>query len=235
MSLTRIKFQQIKFDYGILSIVKTKRLDLTFLFLEIKSRVIHTSSKLTLAIENWLKTSSSRGPDLRIYVEKYQDVWHPTVSVLPRRSPLLPPPYEDKESISPLRLSNGSLEPDQTQDLDWPEVGPRPGVYNARHDAVMILIFLKWFDVEDQVIRGQRPIYVNRHDKTGKLSPIVSDMMGWHSDEPIQVAFYEEIKPGMIEPLKPNATFIASEIQDGDILCFTRVQSQKRYISTLIN
>jgi len=39
---------------------------------------------------------------------------------------------------------------------------------------------------------------------------------------------YEEIKPGMIEPLKPSVTFVASEIQDGDIICFMRAQSSKK-------
>lgn len=30
----------------------------------------------------------------------------------------------------------------------------------------------------------------------------------------------KEIKPGMIEPMKPKLTFQASEIQEGDIICF---------------
>ena len=30
----------------------------------------------------------------------------------------------------------------------------------------------------------------------------------------------QEIKPGMIELMKPKLTFTQSEIQDGDIICF---------------
>ncbi len=35
-----------------------------------------------------------------------------------------------------------------------------------------------------------------------------------------QVKLFEEIKPGMIEQMKPKATFSQSEIQDGDVICF---------------
>lgn len=30
----------------------------------------------------------------------------------------------------------------------------------------------------------------------------------------------QEIKPGMIELMKPKLTFAQSEIQDGDVICF---------------
>ena len=97
----------------------------------------------------------------------------------------------------------------------------------------MILIFLKWFDVDNQRIMGQRPIYINRNFKTNCLVPIVSEMMGWRAEvgePPVQIAMYEEIKPGMIEALKPNYTFSSCEIGDGDIVVFMRPPTQKRYI-----
>ena len=186
-------------------------------------------------------------------MERAEDIWYPTVAVLPKRatplSPLTyspsisPPRYSDefKEHNSSFSsggsrsFSNGAIElestsPNGAHDVEWPEVGKFPGLYNARHDSAMILIFLKWFDVDTQRLYGQRPIYVNRHDKTGKLTSVVADMMQWRADnEPVNIAFYEEIKLGMIEPLKPNATFRDSEIQDGDIICFMRVQGSKRY------
>jgi hypothetical protein len=213
---------------------------------------------LILAIEGWLKNSSSRGPDLRVYMERAEDIWHPTVSVLPKRTllsptpPLVTPPpryseeFKDKDltstassghSHSSRPLLYGDIELEKTNGthnpVEWPDVGKVPGVYNDRHNAAMILIFLKWFDVDSQKIRGIRPIYVNRHDKTGKLTPIIADMMEWkqeQGEQPVNIAFFEEIKPGMIEPLKPSSTFVQSEIQDGDIICFMRAQPTKRYI-----
>lgn len=184
-------------------------------------------------------------------MEKAADIWHPTVSVLPKRpiQPSPPPPsqpiYPEDAKSEPQNsttssghsssLSNGDIELESangtTPKVEWPEVGKLPGLYNSRHDAAMILIFLKWFDVDNQIIRGIRPIYVNRHDKTGKLTPIIAELMGWRADgeQPVNIAFFEEIKPGMIEPLKPNSTFVGSEIQDGDIICFMRAQTSKRY------
>jgi ICP0-binding domain of Ubiquitin-specific protease 7 len=245
-------FLGIIFDCGILLIGRIKLFGLMFL-----SRLIHFKvppppmSALTIAIEGWYKNSSSRGPDFRIYMEKAEDIWHPTVPILPKRanpltpmtSPPIPPPRYSDDISTPRSNSssnglsshsNGDIELEtttNTPDIEWPEVGKLPGVYNARHDASMILIFLKYFDVDAQRLRGFKPIYVNRHDKTGKLTSVVAETMDWRAEggEVVNIAFYEEIKPGMIEPLKPNVTFLASEIQDGDIICFMRAQTSKRY------
>ena len=37
----------------------------------------------------------------------------------------------------------------------------------------------------------------------------------------------QEIKPGMIELMKPKLTFTQSEIQDGDIICFQVDMNEK--------
>jgi hypothetical protein len=205
-----------------------------------------------VAVEAWMKTTSARGSDLKMYLERAEDIWHPTVAVLPKRIPPTPtqvvsppryseefketketPPIASSGNNSSQSLSNGETgQVNGAEPVEWPEVGKLPGVYNSRHDANMILIFLKWFDVDNQRLHGMRPIYVHRQDKTGKLSAIVAEMMGWKQEAgepPVSIAFYEEIKPGMIETLKPNSTFTQSEIQDGDIVCFMRTLSQKQY------
>ena len=208
-----------------------------------------------ITIEAWLKSGSTpHAADLRLYLEKAEDIWHPTIiGPLPRRSvpptpPPPPPAYADEHTTKPeldtttssinssRSLSNGVGELETTngsqeQTVDWPDVGRAIGVYNSRHDAALILIFLKWFDVENQHLRGQRSIYVNRQDKTAKLLPVIAEMMDWHAEpgEKFEIAMYEEIKPNMIEPVKPNSTFQQSEIQDGDIICFQRGISPKRY------
>lgn len=46
----------------------------------------------------------------------------------------------------------------------------------------------------------------------------------------------QEIKPGMIELMKPKLSFAQSEIQDGDIICFQVDLPEKEYvISTIID
>jgi len=163
----------------------------------------------------------------------------------PTPTPMLPPRYSEEmkdnssnngsmtTSSGHSSLSNGDVTSSITSKsppVEWPDVGKLPGLYTSRHDATMIVLFLKCFDVETQQLLGVKPIYVNRQDKTGKLSSAVAEMMDWKETEgAVNIAFYEEIKPGMIEPLKPTATFKDCEIQDGDIICFMRVPSAKRH------
>lgn len=43
----------------------------------------------------------------------------------------------------------------------------------------------------------------------------------------ILTAILQEIKPTMIEPLKPKQSLKAAELQDGDIVCFQRLLDPK--------
>lgn len=45
----------------------------------------------------------------------------------------------------------------------------------------------------------------------------------------------QEIKPGMIELMKPKLTFTQSEIQDGDIICFQVDLSEKEYVFSCLS
>ena len=45
------------------------------------------------------------------------------------------------------------------------------------------------------------------------------------------ISLYEEIKPSMIEPMKPKSTLQAAEIQDGDIICFQRALTDAQITS----
>jgi hypothetical protein len=42
--------------------------------------------------------------------------------------------------------------------------------------------------------------------------------------------FAQEIKPNMIELMKQKATFLQSEIQDGDIVCFQTEMSEQSVV-----
>jgi ICP0-binding domain of Ubiquitin-specific protease 7 len=176
-------------------------------------------------------------------MERAEDIWYPTVAVLPKRvlppAPMLPARYSDesKDAVSTTTssggssyLSNGDIG-SSVGSVEWPDVGKLPGLYTSRHDANMIFLFLKHFDVETQTLSGVKPVYVHRQDKTGKLTSVVAEMMNWTdtSEGPVSIAFYEEIRPGWIDAMKPNATFRDIEIQDGDIICFMRQPSPKRY------
>ncbi|KAK0549532.1 ubiquitin-specific protease ubp15 [Tilletia horrida] len=81
-----------------------------------------------------------------------------------------------------------------------------------------MMIFLKHFDISRQTLLGVGRHYVHRNMKVGDLVGTINEIMRWPPTT--QVKLYEEIKPGMIEQMKPKATFVQSEIQDGDIICF---------------
>ncbi|KAL2264287.1 hypothetical protein VTK26DRAFT_7892 [Humicola hyalothermophila] len=109
----------------------------------------------------------------------------------------------------------------------WPTYPGLPNGVVVKND--LILLFLKWFDVESQSLRGIGHIYISKERKVEELVPIITKKMGWGeklpSDEKIQM--WEEIKPNMIEGLKAKQSLKAAELQDGDIICFQRVHERK--------
>lgn len=123
----------------------------------------------------------------------------------------------------------------------WPEIQPlNPGNSNAN-----ILIFLKYFDASAQTLKGVGHIYVKKQQKVSDMVPLILQVMKWKdgtssltnglaangitggSSLPT-IALYEEIKHSMIEPMKPKATLQQAELQDGDIICFQKVLTDKQ-------
>ncbi|KAK0873290.1 ubiquitin-specific protease ubp15 [Friedmanniomyces endolithicus] len=91
---------------------------------------------------------------------------------------------------------------------------------NAQQQHKPILIFLKYFDVDNQVLSGVGHIYMHPSEKAQDLAPHILELMGWEAG--VSLELYEEIKQTYIERMKPKNTLVASEIQDGDIVCFQR-------------
>jgi ubiquitin carboxyl-terminal hydrolase 7 len=86
----------------------------------------------------------------------------------------------------------------------------------------LIVLFLKYFDVENQALRGVGHVYLSKEKKVEDLNPSIMKKMGWGDKVPDneKIILWEEIKPTMIEALKPKQTLKAAELQDGDIICF---------------
>ncbi|KAI9685955.1 MAG: hypothetical protein M1820_010704 [Bogoriella megaspora] len=89
-----------------------------------------------------------------------------------------------------------------------------------------IVLFLKHFDAEKQSLYGVGHIYIGWQQKVAELAPLILDIMGWPTNS-CTLKLHEEIKQNMIEPMKAKISLAASEIQDGDIICFQRVLSEK--------
>lgn len=109
----------------------------------------------------------------------------------------------------------------------WPSYPGLPNGVVVKND--LILLFLKWFDAEAQRLRGVSHVYISKEKKVEELIPIILKKMNWGeklpSDEKIMM--WEEIKPNMIDGLTSKKTFKASELGDGDIICFQRVPERK--------
>lgn len=102
----------------------------------------------------------------------------------------------------------------------WPAT---PGAANAPRTDLIVL-FLKYFDVDRQQLRGISHIYISREKKVEDLVPAILKKMNWPeksaNGERTVLKLFEEIKPNMIEPMKAKQSLKAAELQDGDIVCF---------------
>ena len=103
------------------------------------------------------------------------------------------------------------------------------------------LLFLKYFDVDAQTLRGVGHVYLRKQQKVSELIPVIQQKMGWTSPlskgsllngstsskspgeySAPNLMLFEEIKHAMIENMKLKSTLLQSELQDGDIVCFQR-------------
>lgn len=90
-------------------------------------------------------------------------------------------------------------------------------------DSPKFMLFIKYFDVDAQTLSGLGTMYLEKHDKIEHLAEILAKRL--HIDG-VAVKLFEEIKPGMIEPLRFKTTFSQAEIVDGDIVCVQRTVTE---------
>lgn len=109
-------------------------------------------------------------------------------------------------------------------DAIWPSYQFLPNGTAPKTD--LIVLFLKFFDIEQQTLSGVGHIYISREKKVEELVPVILKKMNWPdktpSGEKLQLKLFEEIKPNMIEPMKAKQSLKAAELQDGDIVCFQK-------------
>lgn len=108
----------------------------------------------------------------------------------------------------------------------WPSY-QAPAANGTKEDTILLL--LKHYDVEKQELHGVGHVYMAKEKKVEDIVPLIQAAMGWEDklalDE--RLLLWEEIKPNMIEPLKPKFTLKMAELQDGDIICFQKTSERK--------
>ncbi|KAI7746098.1 hypothetical protein M8C21_024663 [Ambrosia artemisiifolia] len=99
-----------------------------------------------------------------------------------------------------------------------PDLNPLPLPEKTKDE---ILLFFKLYDPEKLELRS----FVKSSGKVIEIIPKLKEIAGFSSDEEIKL--YEEIKfepTIMCEPLDKGASFRSCQIEDGDIICFQKLQ-----------
>ncbi|KAF9113641.1 hypothetical protein BGX27_001116 [Mortierella sp. AM989] len=91
-----------------------------------------------------------------------------------------------------------------------------------------IMIFIKYYDPFTSTLEGLGKLHVHKNAKVGDIVSILNEMKGFPSNTSLKL--FEEIKPTMIEPMKPKSTFQQCEIQGGDIIVFQKDLTQKELV-----
>ncbi|GLT69604.1 hypothetical protein SLA2020_417420 [Shorea laevis] len=96
-----------------------------------------------------------------------------------------------------------------------------------------ILLFFKHYNPEKKELRYVGRLFVKRTGKPTEILSRLNEMAGYSSDEEIDL--FEEIKFEpivMCEPIDKKITFGASQLDDGDIICFQKslpVESTEKF------
>uniref|UniRef100_A0A0D3EUJ2 ubiquitinyl hydrolase 1 n=1 Tax=Oryza barthii TaxID=65489 RepID=A0A0D3EUJ2_9ORYZ len=86
-----------------------------------------------------------------------------------------------------------------------------------------ILIFFKLYDPEKEELRYVGKLLVKASGKPADIVQKLQEMAGFQSDEDIEL--YEEVmfEPSvMCEPININDSFLSSQLEDGDIICYQK-------------
>ncbi|KAI3948595.1 hypothetical protein MKW92_033991 [Papaver armeniacum] len=104
-----------------------------------------------------------------------------------------------------------------------PELHPIPPPDRTKED---ILLFCNLYDAEKEELRYVGRLFVKVSGKPSEILKKLNEMAGFSPNEEIEL--YEEIKfepTVMCEHIDKKLTFRASQLEDGDIICFHKPAS----------
>ena len=90
----------------------------------------------------------------------------------------------------------------------------------SENDRNHALLFIKYYDPTKQVLEFLGHFMVNHNQKLADLVPTLLRMKDLPPET--QIKFYEEVRPVLINPIKPSETIKTAELGDGDIICFQK-------------
>ena len=88
----------------------------------------------------------------------------------------------------------------------WPTYQGQTNGVIVKND--LILLFLKWFDIEAQALRGVGHVYISKEKKVEDLVPIINKKMGWGEklpgDEKVMLWEVRTLETFFSPPLSPT-------------------------------
>ncbi|XP_065621470.1 ubiquitin C-terminal hydrolase 12 isoform X9 [Quercus suber] len=130
-------------------------------------------------------------------------------------------PQEEAQSVGQLReVSNKANNAELKLFLEVELGQPVPPPERTKED---ILLFFKLYDPSKEELRYVGRLFVKGSGKPVEILPKLNEMAGFSADEEIEL--YEEIKfepTIMCERIDKKVTFRASQLEDGDIVCFQK-------------
>ncbi|MBE7181665.1 MAG: hypothetical protein INR71_10750, partial [Terriglobus roseus] len=110
-------------------------------------------------------------------------------------------------------------------DKDGKPVYMDAGMDQSNPQNRAIVLFLKYFDAENQTLYGVSHFYASQTERAADLAPQILKLLNWPAGTSFKM--FEEIKHNMIEPIKSKQTLAQSEIQDGDIITVQKSLTDK--------
>ncbi|OIW04146.1 hypothetical protein TanjilG_00706 [Lupinus angustifolius] len=134
---------------------------------------------------------------------------------------------EEAQSVGQLREVSNKVHNAELKLFLEVELGPdfRP-IAPPEKTKDDILLFFKLYDPEKEELRYVGRRFVKSTGKPSEILTMLNEMAGYDPNE--EIGLYEEIKfePNvMCEPIDKKLTFRASQLEDGDIICFQKAPS----------
>ncbi|KAG9246426.1 ubiquitin carboxyl-terminal hydrolase-like protein [Calycina marina] len=107
----------------------------------------------------------------------------------------------------------------------WPAHQPANQLKGTSPRPEIIVLFLKYFDIDSGILSGVGHIYIRKDKKVEDLAVAILEKMQWPNET--QLRLFEEIKPQMVDAMSSKQTLKAAELQDGDIVAFQQVRESK--------
>ncbi|KAF6007681.1 hypothetical protein HII13_004352 [Brettanomyces bruxellensis] len=144
---------------------------------------------------------------------------------------------ENYEKMSQMALQHYNPKLELTSEDEYEIIDDNSEHLEHDHDqenCSKYLIFLKFFDLPKQKIYGLCHVMAKMDKPVQSLTPFINNIMNFPMNT--QLEYYEELGSDQIVHIQSGSTFYKSELDNGDIICFTKaswgdIKSEAEYLT----